>query len=145
MTRYSIEPKTRIYVKGYGFLSVTRKYKKQILDKGVDVSTKAVPKADEFIGNKISDAVTKSKDNYSTRKKRGNNKKIEKSIIKMEPYKISSLLNDSTVSNFLTKKWVKVNDLSSGQYSDNKNIRFKTSMLRPDLCDYNHACIVVKG
>ena len=32
-----------------------------------------------------------------------------------------------------------------GQYSDNKNIRFKTSMLRSDLCDYSDAYIVVKG
>ena len=29
MTRYSIEPKTRKYVKGYGFLSFARKYEKQ--------------------------------------------------------------------------------------------------------------------
>ena len=35
----------------------------------------------------------------------------------MEHYKISNLLKDSTVSKFLTKKWVEVNDLSSGQYS----------------------------
>ena len=59
----------------------------------------------------------------------------------MEHYKISKLLNNSTVSRFVTKKWVKVNDLSSGQYSVNKNVRFKTSMLRSDLCDY----IAVKG
>ena len=51
----------------------------------------------------------------------------------MEHYKISKLLNDSTVSKFVTKKWVEVNDLWSGQYSVNKNIRFKTSMLRSDL------------
>ena len=38
-----------------------------------------------------------------------------------------------------------VNDLSSGQYSVNKNISFKTSMLRSDLCDYSDAHIVVKG
>ena len=35
MTRYSIEPKTIKYVKGYGLLSFVRKYKKQILDKGL--------------------------------------------------------------------------------------------------------------
>ena len=28
MWRYSIEPRTRKYVKGYGFLSFARKYKK---------------------------------------------------------------------------------------------------------------------
>ena len=54
----------------------------------------------------------------------------------MEHYKISKLLTDSTVSKFVTKIWIEVNDLSSGQYSDNKNIRFKTSMLRSNPCDY---------
>ena len=44
----------------------------------------------------------------------------------MEHYKISELLDDSTVSKFVTKNWVEVNDLSSGQYSVNKNIMFKT-------------------
>ena len=56
--------------------------------------------------------------------------------------KISKLLNDSIVSKFVTKKWIEVNDLSSGQYSDNKNKRFKTSMLRSNLCGYSNAYIV---
>ena len=34
---------------------------------------------------------------------------------------------------------------SRGQYSNNKNTWFKTSMLRSDLCDNGHAYIVVKG
>ena len=86
------------------------------------------------------------RNNYSARKKRWNIKQIEKSFIKREPYKISKLLNDSTVSKFEIKKWVEVNDLSRGQYSVNKNITFKTSMLRSDWCgDYNDAYIVVKG
>ena len=63
----------------------------------------------------------------------------------MKHYKMSKLLNDSTLSKFVTKKWIEVNDLSSGQYSVNKNITFKTSMLRSDLCDYSDAYIVVKG
>ena len=62
----------------------------------------------------------------------------------MEHYKIFELLNDSAVSKFVTKKWIEVNELSSGQYSTDKYIRFKTSVLRPDLCDYNNAYIVVK-
>ena len=37
-----------------------------------------------------------------------------------------------------------MNDLTSGQYSANKNIRFKTSILGTDLCDYS-VIIVVKG
>ena len=64
MQKYSIEPKTRKYVKGYWFLSSARKYKKQLLDTGIDTvkaaSKKVVHKAGEFIGNKIADAVTKS-------------------------------------------------------------------------------------
>ena len=43
----------------------------------------------------------------------------------MDHHKISKLLNDSTVSKFVTRKWIEVNDLSSGQYSVNKNVRFK--------------------
>ena len=63
----------------------------------------------------------------------------------MEHYKRSKLSNDSTVSMFETKKLIEVNDLSVGQYSANKNIRFKTPMLRSDLCDYSDAYIAVKG
>ena len=63
----------------------------------------------------------------------------------MEHYKISKLLNDSPVSKFLTKKLTEVNDLSSDQYSFNKNVRFKTSLFRSDLCDYSDAYIAVKG
>ena len=48
----------------------------------------------------------------------------------MGHYKISKLLDDSTVLKFVTKKMGWGNDLSSGQYYFNKNIRFKTSMLR---------------
>ena len=55
------------------------------------------------------------------------------------------LLSDSTASKFVTRKWVEVNYLSNGQYSVNKNIRFKTPMLRLDLRDYSDAYIVVKG
>ena len=35
--------------------------------------------------------------------------------------------------------------LLKGQYSFNKNVRFKTSMLGSDLCDYSDTYIVVKG
>ena len=49
------------------------------------------------------------------------------------------MLNDSTVSKFLTKKWIEVNDFSGGEYSASKNIRFKTPTLISDLCDYSDA------
>ena len=57
----------------------------------------------------------------------------------MEHYKISKLVTDSTVSKFVTRKWIEVNDLSGGQYSASKNI-----MLRTDVCDYSYAYIAVK-
>ena len=66
-------------------------------------------------------------------------------ILKMEHYKIYKLLNNSVVSKLLTKKWIKVNDLSSSLYFVNKNLRFKTSMLRSHLCNYSDAYIVVKS
>ena len=40
------------------------------------------------------------------------------------------------------EKWIEINGLSSGQFSSNNNIRFKTLMLRSDLYGYN---IAVKG
>ena len=63
----------------------------------------------------------------------------------MQLYKISKLLSNPTVPKIVTKKRVELNDLSGGKYSANKNIRFKTPVLRSDLCDYSDAYIVVKG
>ena len=63
----------------------------------------------------------------------------------MKNHRISKLLNNSILSKFVTRKWIQVNYLSNGQYFVNKNIRFKTYMLRSDLCDYSDAYIVVKG
>ena len=51
----------------------------------------------------------------------------------MEHYKLFKLLNDSIAPKFSTRKWIKVNYLSGGQYSDN------------NLCDYSDTYIVVKG
>ena len=66
MRRYSTEPRTKRYVKGNGFLSIGRKYEKQLLDRGLDTvktsSKKVVDKASEFVGNKLADTVTKSND-----------------------------------------------------------------------------------
>ena len=43
----------------------------------------------------------------------------------MEHQKISQLLTDSTKSKFITRKREEVNDLSYGQYSINKSLKFK--------------------
>ena len=48
----------------------------------------------------------------------------------------------------LLKKWVVVHDQSDNaedRFQPNKQIRFKTSMLQSDLCDFSDAYIVVKG
>ena len=63
----------------------------------------------------------------------------------MEHCQMSNLLNNSTVSKFVTTERVEVNDVSGGQYSGNKNIWFETSMLKSDLCEYSDAYIVAKG
>ena len=65
----------------------------------------------------------------------------------MEYQKITNLLGNASdkVPRFITKKWIEVYDQSGEIYNTNKQIRFKTSMLRSDLCDYSEAYIVVKG
>ena len=65
----------------------------------------------------------------------------------MEYQKIANLLNDgsSKPSKFRIKNWVEINDDIRGVYSPNKQIRFKTSMLRSSLCYYSDAYILVKG
>ena len=67
----------------------------------------------------------------------------------MEYQKITNLFGTTIdeVSRFITKKWVEVHDQSGSahdRYKPNKQIRFKTSMLRSDLCDFSDAYIVVK-
>ena len=48
----------------------------------------------------------------------------------------------------ITKKWVEVHDQSGSvddRYKSSKQIRFKTSVLRSELCDYSDVYIIVKG
>ena len=53
--------------------------------------------------------------------------------------------DDKDFPRFVTKKWIEVYDQSEKNYSLNKEIRIKTSMLRSDLCNYSDAYVVVKG
>ena len=57
------------------------------------------------------------------------------------------MLNDESnkPSKFRTRDWVEINDDVRGVYSPNKQIRFKTAMLRSNLWDYSDAYILVKG
>ena len=83
MQQHSIEPRTRKYVKGYGFLLFSRKYKK-LLDTEVDylkiASQKVVHKANKFLGNKL-----------QTQKLNANRRNVEEIIIPLE--KIDEILN----------------------------------------------------
>ena len=67
----------------------------------------------------------------------------------MEHDKINNFLlsedNESKqLSKFVTKEYVEVKSLSN-TYNENKSIRFKTPLLRSNLCDYSDAYILVKG
>ena len=66
----------------------------------------------------------------------------------MEYDKINNSLlsedNESEVlSKFVTREYVRVNSLLN-TYNENKSIRFKTPILRSNLCDYSDAYILVK-
>ena len=65
----------------------------------------------------------------------------------MEYQKLVNFLNDKSnqPSKFRTRNWVEINDEARGTYSPNKQIKFKTSMLRSSLCDYSDAYMLVKG
>ena len=65
----------------------------------------------------------------------------------MEYQKIANLLEDESKkpSKFRARNWVEINDDARGTYSPNRQIKFKTLMLRSSFCDYGDAYIVVKG
>ena len=58
---------------------------------------------------------------------------------------LDTIFDDKDLPRFVTKKWIKVYDLSEKSHNVNKEIRIKTSMLRADRCDYSNAYIVVNG
>ena len=63
----------------------------------------------------------------------------------MEHQKISNFLESASdnLSKFRTRNWVEINDESRGNYA-NSDIRFKTTMLISNLCDYADSYILVK-
>ena len=64
----------------------------------------------------------------------------------MEYQKIANLLESTSdnLSQFRTRNWVEINDDSRGTYT-NADIKFKTTVLKSDLCDYADAYTFVKG
>ena len=65
----------------------------------------------------------------------------------MEYQKIANLIEDASnqPSKCRTKSWVEINDESRGTYNVNKQIKFKTKMLKSSLYDYSDAYILAKG
>ena len=69
----------------------------------------------------------------------------------METKKIVNLLSDSDheSSKFATRKWYIINDQNNGQYGrgneNDSTIKFETKVIRPNLCDYSDAYILVTG
>ena len=64
----------------------------------------------------------------------------------MEYQKIGNLLESTShnLSKLRTRNWVEINDESRGNYA-NSDIRFKTTILRSNLCDYADSRIHVQG
>ena len=61
----------------------------------------------------------------------------------MEYQKIINLLDDAMnqPSKFRARNWVEIKNESQGTYNANNDIKFKTSMIRSNLCDYSDAYI----
>ena len=124
------------------------------------VVQKTLEPTGDLIGNKIDDKITsvgktKSKETeierqevYISPEKRTNYWWLK---IVLTPYKNGlpkNYLVDTTPDNLPTKKWVGVHDKSGraeDRYKPSNQIRFKTSMLRSDFCNFSDAYIVVKG
>ena len=65
----------------------------------------------------------------------------------MEYQNIANLLDSvsNKPSKSRAKNFVEINDNIRGAFSPNKQIRFKTAMVRSSLCDYSYVYILVKG
>ena len=65
----------------------------------------------------------------------------------MEYQKIANLIDDATNQplKFRTKTWDEINDEPRGTYNVNSQIKFKTTMLKSNLCDYSDTYIFFKG
>ena len=64
----------------------------------------------------------------------------------MEYQKIANLLESTSdnLSKCRTRNWVEINDDARGTYT-NADIKFKTTMLKSDLCQYADVYTFVKG
>ena len=63
----------------------------------------------------------------------------------MEHQKILNLLSRTSDSRFTTRMSNTVNDKSNAIYAVWNEIIYSTEILKSNICDYNNACIQVKG
>ena len=69
----------------------------------------------------------------------------------MEIQKIINLLgeSDDELLKFATRKWYIINDQNNGQYGkgdeNDSTVKFDTKFIKPNLCDYSDAYILVTG
>ena len=66
----------------------------------------------------------------------------------MESQKIINLLdtNDNESQKFATKRWYIINDNNAyGNGADGTTIKYETEVMKPNLCDYSDAYILVTG
>ena len=64
----------------------------------------------------------------------------------MEDQKINLLGNTpNQPSKFRTRNWIEINEESQGKYDEGNQIKFKTSVIKSNLCDYSDAYILVSG
>ena len=61
----------------------------------------------------------------------------------MEYQKIINILDDTKNQSSTFRNWVEINYELKGRY-DNSNIRFETSLIRSNVCDYSDVYILVK-
>ena len=105
--RYSIEPRDRIYVKGYGFLSfaknmgksLSNKYSQNLLDSSKKSTTDAIKTAwkkpiqktaeatGDLIGNKIADKTTSFSKKSNNNNNNNNNNKINDEDVELTTHK----------------------------------------------------------
>ena len=54
-------------------------------------------------------------------------------------------MNEANEYKFVTRKWNIVNDNSKANCEEEKEITYKTEVLKSNLCDYNDAYILIRG
>ena len=63
----------------------------------------------------------------------------------MKHHQILNLLNESSNSKFVARKWDIFNEQSNSNYDVGNEILYNTEVLKPNICDYNDTYLLVRG